>query len=220
MSTDGPPPLLLPSVLPENTDPLDPQYGFHTDKWIANPVPAGPDWFTSENRMRRDANAYAYQQMGNPSDWNRYVNLGLFTTADGMEFDEIWAAFEERPLQVHQAIWYNYKYHVDHEYVSSDKLNDWAMNVSLPFLQHYNPAFLDIDTMENGEGLAQYFENDKNPDKLNEWLPVIDKRKRTKVPHSTQQFQVSIQSKMISFAVPRHKQSHSRKRKKNRPLPS
>ena len=182
MSTDGPPPLLLPCALPENTNPLDPQYGFHTDKWIANPVPDGPDWFTSENRMRRDANAYAYRQMGNPSDWNRYVTLGLFTTADGMEFDDIWARFEEKPLQAHQAIWYNYKYHVDHEYVSSDKLNDWAMNVSLPFLQHYNPAFLDIDTMENGEGLAQYFENDKNPDKQNEWLPVIDKRKRTKSP--------------------------------------
>ena len=109
---------------------------------IANPVPDGPDWFTSENRMRRDANAYAYRQMGNPSDWNRYVTLGLFTTADGMEFDDIWARFEKKPLQAHQAIWYNYKYHVDHEYVSSDKLNDWAMNVSLPFLQHYNPAFL------------------------------------------------------------------------------
>ena len=180
-ATDGPPPL-LPRVLPEKTDPLDPQYGFHTEKWKPNPVPAGPDWFTSDNRMRRDANAYAYRQIGNPSDWNRYVTLGLFTTADGTEFDDIWAAFEERPLQVHQAIWYNYKYHVDHEYVSSTKLNNWAMNVSLPFLQHYNPAFLDIDTMENEQGLAQYFKNDKNPDKENEWLPVLDKRKRAKSP--------------------------------------
>ena len=180
-ATDGSPPS-LPRALPENTDPSDPQYGFNTDKWKANPVPAGPDWFNSDDRMRRDANAYAYQQIGNPSDWNRYINLGLFTTADGTEFDDIWAAVDDKPLQVHQAIWYNYKYHVDHEYVSSDKLNEWAMNVSLPFLQHYNPAFLDIDTMKNERGLAQYFDDDKNPDNQNEWLPVLDKRKRTKSP--------------------------------------
>ena len=184
-ATDGPPPLLLPRALPENTDdPLDPQYGlFHTDEWKANPVPAGPDWFTSDHRMRRDANAYTYRQIGNPSDWNRYVTLGLFTTADCTEFDDIWATLEERPLNVHQAIWYNYKYHVDHEYVSSDKLDEWAMNVSLPFLQHHNnPAFLEIDAMENERGLAQYFEDDKNPDKQNEWLPVLKKRKRPKSP--------------------------------------
>ena len=132
--------------------------------------------------MRRDAYAYAYRQIGNPSDWNRYVTLGLFTTADCKEFNDLWEAIEGRPLDVHQAIWYDYKYHVDHEYVSSDKLNDWAMNVSLPFLQHYHPAFLDIDTMEKGGGLAQYFENDKNSDKQIEWLPVINKRKRTKSP--------------------------------------
>ena len=137
--------------------------------------------------MRRDANAHAYRQIGNPaSDWNHYITLELFTTADGTEFDNIWAAFEERPLTpVHQAIWYDYKYHVDRffEYVSSDKLNEWAMNVSLPFLQHHNPAFLDIDTMENERGVAQCFEDDKTPDKQNEWLPVLDKkRKRPKSP--------------------------------------
>ena len=181
-ATNGPPPLLLPSALPENTDPRDPQYGFYTDKWKPNPVPAGPDWFTSDNRMRRDANAYAYRQIGNPADWNRYVTLGLFTTMDGTEFDDTWAAFKDSPVTVHQAIWYNYKYHVDHEIATSDKLNAWAMNVSLPFLQHYNPAFLDIDTMEHERGLAQYFKDDKNPDKQNEWLPVLDKRKRTKSP--------------------------------------
>ena len=101
---------------------------------------------------------------------------------DCKEFDDLWEAIEGRPLDVHQAIWYNYKYHVDHEYVLSDKLNEWAMSVSLPFLQHHNPAFLDIDTMKNGRGLAQYFEDDKNPDKQNEWLPVLEKRKRPKSP--------------------------------------
>ena len=182
MSVPNGPPPSLPSILPENTDPLDPQYGFHTDKWKANPVPDGPDWFNSENRMRRDANAYAYRQIGNPSDWNRYITLGLFATADGMEFDDIWAAIDARPLKVHQVIWYNYKYHVDHEYVSSDTLNAWAMNVSLPFLQHYNSAFLDIDTMEHEQGLDQYFHDDKNPDSGNEWLPVIGRRKKSKSP--------------------------------------
>ena len=88
MSTAGPPSLLLPCALPENTNPLDPQYGFHMDKWIANPVPDGPDWFTSENRMRRDANAYAYRQMGNPSDWNRYVTLDYYVFGDCAVFDK------------------------------------------------------------------------------------------------------------------------------------
>ena len=85
-STDGPP-LSPPRVLSEATDSYHLQYGFQTEEWVVNPVPAGPDWFSSDARMRRDANAYAYRQSGNPIEWNRYVDLGLFTTADCVEFE-------------------------------------------------------------------------------------------------------------------------------------
>jgi hypothetical protein len=179
---------------------------------VVNPVPAGPDWLSSDVRMRRDANAYAYRQSSNPSDWNRYVTLGLFTTADCVEFDDIWAAIEKKPLKVHQAIWYNFKFYVDHEYEMPEKLNEWAMNVSLPFLKHHHPAFIDVDTMENDRGLAQYFADNKNPDPPDEWLPVLEKRKRPKSPPPTPpRFQGLTQLRMISFVAPRRRQRHVKK---------
>ena len=212
-STDGPPPS-LPRVLPEATDSYYLQYGFQTEEWVVNPVPAGPDWFSSDARMRRDANAYAYRQIGNPSNWNREVTLGLFTTADCVEFDNIWAALEKRPLKVHQAICYNFKFHVDHEYELPDKLDEWAMNVSLPFLKHHQPAFLDVDTMENDKGLAQYFADDKNPDQPDDWLPVLDKHKRPKIPplYATVPGFIPVENDILRRPPPRHRQRHVKKK--------
>ena len=36
--------------------------------------------------------------------------------------------------------------------------------------------------MENDRGLAQYFADNKNPDPPDDWLPVLEKRKRPKSP--------------------------------------
>jgi hypothetical protein len=50
-------------------DPHHPKYGFHTREWYEMPRPTkGLDWFSQEERYRREANAHANRQYGTPQN--------------------------------------------------------------------------------------------------------------------------------------------------------
>ena len=74
--------LVPPPALPDEWDLSHRLYGFQCDKWLDHPMPSGPDWFSSEERARRNANAFAYRQKGTKENWNRYLLLGFFVFAD------------------------------------------------------------------------------------------------------------------------------------------
>jgi hypothetical protein len=112
-----------PTAYPDDLDSSHPMYGFETDKWVDKPTPKGPEWFTLTDRYRRNANESAYCQIGNPTNWNRFIHLGLFVFDDCVEFDKVWGAIETEPLMLHRAIWYNFMCHVDRELQVPDKLN-------------------------------------------------------------------------------------------------
>ena len=68
-----------PSALPVDMTPSHTMYGFEIDTWVDQPIPKGPpDWFSRQERYRRNANAQAYKQHGHQTNWNRYIHLGLF----------------------------------------------------------------------------------------------------------------------------------------------
>jgi hypothetical protein len=45
----------LPIALPVNYFLSHPEYGFSTETWKENPVAKGPDWFSAEERSRRNS---------------------------------------------------------------------------------------------------------------------------------------------------------------------
>ena len=107
------------------------RYGFQIDEWIKHPPPpAGPDWFRSDERYRRDANAHAYRQYGDIANWNQYLQLGVFVFEDCKEFDKLWAAKATDPLSTYRSIWYNFMVHVDNDIDIPPKRNVWAMQIS------------------------------------------------------------------------------------------
>ena len=83
-----------PLAFPDDWDSPDSPYGFHCDTWLDHPTKNGHDWFSTEERARRDANAYAYRQKGTKENWSRYLSLGFFVFEDCFEW-------EKDPLQVH-----------------------------------------------------------------------------------------------------------------------
>ena len=140
--------LVIPSAFPTEWDPLQPLDGFRCDNWLPYPETTGPDWFSSEERARREANAYAYRQRGTKEQWYRYLLLGFFVFEDCFECDKLWETMEANPLQVHRAIWYNFRYHIDQEMHIPLLLNTWAMDVSRAYLLHFDPTTLnETDTL-------------------------------------------------------------------------
>ena len=173
--------IVPPSAFPEDWDPLHPLNGFQCDKWFDHPTTTGPDWFSNEERARREANAYAYRQIGTKEQWSRYLLLGFFTFDDCVECDKVWAAMETDPLQVHRSIWYNFRFHIDQEMNIPPMLNAWALNVSQAYLSYYDPTTLhETDTLAF-EWKKMPFMTRMDTDEQSEWIPVT-RRRRSKSP--------------------------------------
>ncbi|KAI2493705.1 hypothetical protein MHU86_20849 [Fragilaria crotonensis] len=177
--------IVPPSAFPDDWDPLHPLNGFQCDKWFDHPTTTGPDWFSNEERARREANAYAYRQIGTKEQWNRYLLLGFFTFDDCIECDKVWAAMETDPLQVHRSIWYTFCFHIDQEMNIPPMLNAWALNVSQAYLSHYDPTTLhETDTLAF-EWKKMPFMTRMDTDEQSEWIPVT-RRRRSKSPQHPQ----------------------------------
>jgi hypothetical protein len=185
--TDGTAPA-IPSAFPAEWDPLNPLDGFQCDKWLPHPMPTGPDWFSSEERARREANAYAYRQKGTKEQWHRYLLLGLFVFEDCFECDKLWEALESNPLQVHRAIWYNFRFHIDQEMHIPPLLNTWAMDVSRVYLLHFDPTTLnDTDTLAySWKTMPFQTLMDTDDDQL-AWIPVTSRRRSKSPPNGSAQ---------------------------------
>ncbi|KAI2511556.1 hypothetical protein MHU86_2810 [Fragilaria crotonensis] len=130
-------------------DPHHPTYGFHTSEWHKMPRPEGDDWFPSEERYRREANAHAYRQHGSPQNWFRYLTLGFFVYDDCSKFDALWKKYSSDPIICHRMVWYNFMHHVDRKFEISNTLSAWATDVSQPYLQRHAPQFLSLNTLES-----------------------------------------------------------------------
>ncbi|KAI2490280.1 hypothetical protein MHU86_24301 [Fragilaria crotonensis] len=95
--------LVIPSAYPKDWDPLQPLEGFQCDNWLPHPTIEGPDWFSSEERARREANAYAYRQKGTKSSGvviffsvSSYSKTVLIAINYGRRWRQIRSKFIER----------------------------------------------------------------------------------------------------------------------------
>jgi hypothetical protein len=170
--------LTPPSAFPVDQDPSHPMYGFKIDKWVSQPIrPKGPDWFHVTERYRRNANENMYQQIGNQTKWNRYINHGLFVFEDCRDCDKMWAATEPDTLMIHRSICYNFMCHVDRELQIPDKLNAWATNVSQePYLAHYDPTTLHETDTINYTWKDMPFMTETKVKQSNDWISVQGRR--------------------------------------------
>ena len=173
-----------PPAHPDDQDPKNPTYGFHCEEWKEIDMPDDLAWITEEECLSRNANANVYRQHGNPTDWNRYLNLGLFVFDDCAEFDQLWKTMDKDPATVHHAIWYQFMFHVNHDLQIPEKLNAWAVNFSHGFLEVHDPLSMAVDTLVKWtEAIdSMDIEMDKHPEEP--WTEVRQRgrRGRTKSP--------------------------------------
>lgn len=173
------PPLPAPPPAP---DPNDLTFLFDPEEWLNLPSqPTGRGVrFKTDERYRREAHAHAYRQYGTKGNWLRYLTLGLYAFEDCKEYDKLWTTFNDDPLQVHRAIWYNFMFHVDNEIEIPTQLNEWAMQISHAYLSYYDPTSLELDTRKSWADLQIPVEVDMM-DTQDEWIPV-NHRRRAKSP--------------------------------------
>ncbi|KAI2499312.1 hypothetical protein MHU86_15156 [Fragilaria crotonensis] len=111
------------------------------------PTSSRQEWFSAEERFRREANAHAYSQHGTPSNWFRYLTLGYFVYDDCCKFDALWMKYSDDPIICHRMVLYNFFYHIDRNFDTPANLQVWAMDVSQPYLQRHAPQYLAINTI-------------------------------------------------------------------------
>jgi hypothetical protein len=88
---------------------------------------------------------------------------------------------EANPLQVHRAIWYNFRYHIDQEMHIPPLLNTWAMDVSRAFFLHFDPTTLtETDTLVYSWKTMPFMHRMDMDDQAT-WNPV-QRRRRSKIP--------------------------------------
>ncbi|KAI2510297.1 hypothetical protein MHU86_4175 [Fragilaria crotonensis] len=192
-----------PSALPVDLTPSHTMYGFETDTWVDQPIPEAPDWFSRQERYRRNANAQAYRQYGHPTNWNRYIHLGLFVFEDCFECDKVWAAVNTDPLMVHRAIWYNFMSHVDRDLQVPVKLNDWATNISQPYLAVHDPTTLhETDTTAYSWKEMRFFKQQEEMeiDDAQAWIPVSGRRRSKSPPNQQSIINVNTSNVVGAFA--------------------
>ena len=170
---------VLPQSLPNSDDPDFQLYEFRASTWEPPPVPKDIDWFDREERTIRDAHAYAYQQYGTTYHWSKYIHLGYFAVTNCSEFDKLWSKIDTDPKSVHQAIWYNFMYHVEREMPMTEQLNAWALNITHAFLEYHEPDYLSINTMTYSKGVKSVNSGTNGSDatKEQDWIPVHDKKR-------------------------------------------
>jgi hypothetical protein len=167
-----------PSAFPVDLDPSHPVFGFKCDQWLGPPLPNGPDWFSPEERCRREANMYSYRQKGAKENWCRYLSLGFFLLNDCFECNQILAAMEMDPFQVHISIWYNYRYNVDQEMDIPTQLNAWTMNILREYLAHIDPTTLHgTDTFVYFWKSMPFIITTMDIDDPPTWIPVTGQRR-------------------------------------------
>ena len=69
-----------PPAFPVDYGPDSPNYGFRYEGWEEIPSQTGVDWFSNEDRSRRNADAAVYRDKVDPIAWKRYLTLGFFIT--------------------------------------------------------------------------------------------------------------------------------------------
>ena len=175
-----------PPAYPADQDPKHPVYGFHCDEWKTIQMPDRVAWITEEDTLSRNAHGNVYRQHGNPTNWNRYLQLGLYVFDDCVEFDKMWNHMEKDPVTVHAAIWYQFMFHVTNDLPIPDGLQSWAVDISHPFLAVHDPESMSVDT--NVKCNEWFDPMELDTDKMEPpWTEVRPRgrRGRTKSPEET-----------------------------------
>ena len=135
----------LSHVPPESFDPDNPSYSFDVLSWVT--PPEVPESIASDPKYPDIALLLTkYRSTASPTDWHRYLTLGLHAFPDGNDFDNTW---NEQPVDWttrFRLVWYHYKYHFDNSIEIPIKLHNWATQLAKPFLRIHDVHFLDIDT--------------------------------------------------------------------------
>ncbi|KAI2492772.1 hypothetical protein MHU86_21777 [Fragilaria crotonensis] len=97
---------------------------------------------------------------------------------------------ETNPLQVHRAIWYNFRFYIDQEMHIPPLLNKWAMDVSRVYLLHFDPMTLnETDTLAYSWKTMPFMHR-MDTDDQSAWIPVQRRRRSKSPPNSTAQEQL------------------------------
>jgi len=170
----GPPPPL--GSHPNGIDITDPKYAFNTEDWIEPPMQF-PEAFINDTTMTlRKENDFAYQKVGNPSTWERYITLGYHAYDHCFQFETQWERMKENEMDALIFIWNVYSYHLNRALPMPTKLQGWAIDIARPYLLNHLPSALTPDTTDPRKARLHYdeptcmdFEDD-----LDSKLPSVD----------------------------------------------
>ena len=107
----GPPPPL--GSHPNGIDITNPKYAFNTEDWIETPRQFPEAFINGTTMTLRKENDFAYQKVGNPSTWERYITFGYHAYDHCFQFETQWERMKETVVDALTFIWNVYSYHLN-----------------------------------------------------------------------------------------------------------
>ncbi|KAI2499330.1 hypothetical protein MHU86_15174 [Fragilaria crotonensis] len=154
----GPPPPL--GSHPNGIDITDPKYAFNTEDWIETPRQFPEAFINGTTMTLRKENDFAYQKVGNPSTWERYITFGYHAYDHCFQFETQWERMKEIEVDALTFIWNVYSYHLNRALDMPEKLERWAIDIARPYLLNNLPSALTPDTTDPRNARLIYEEPD------------------------------------------------------------
>ena len=73
--------------------------------WAESPPFKPPLPIENARITRRNANAHAYRQTGNPLTWYQYISFGFYSYDDCHDFEKVWNATENDIIARNKIVW-------------------------------------------------------------------------------------------------------------------
>jgi hypothetical protein len=108
----------------------------------------------------RKENDFAYQKVGNPSTWERYITFGYHAYDHCFQFETQWEGMKETEVDALTFIWNVYSYHLNRALDMPKKLESWAIDIARPYLLNNLPSALTSDTTDPRKARLVYEEPD------------------------------------------------------------
>ena len=110
--------------------------------WAESPPFKPPLPIENARITRRNANAHAYRQTGNPLTWYQYISFGFYSYDDCHDFEKVWNATENDILARNKIVWTEYSYLRMNSIDLNDSIDTWITTVARPYLETHDPDYV------------------------------------------------------------------------------
>lgn len=156
--------------------------------WAETPTFKPPVPISNARITRRNANAHAYRQTGDPLTWFQYISFGFYSYDDCHDFAKDWIATQNNTLARNKLVWNEYSYLRMNSIELNDNIDTWITEIARPYLKTHDPDYILATELAYEEKMDEDLELHSGSREELPWTTVVSNSRtnisgRSKAPH-------------------------------------